>query len=154
MDNFGSIFSDKMGMGDKSSDIRSEYKREGSRTDTIHSRFGGSSISDLFTLFNRQKKMATIKIGWVLYNLLGWPPAILSFLSALFSTTKFGDIILGEIARPYKDIILIVGIIFLLTKVAHGIEKWISHRIDNKRKAFELKKEVETYLNRNNSQSK
>lgn len=113
-----------------------------------HSRL---NYNNLFTVFKIQEKMATIKMGWILYNLLGWPPAIASLLSVTLSWIGVGDIVLGEIARPYKDIILIVGIIFLLTKVAIGIEVWVERRISNKRRAFELKKEMESYIN---SQSK
>jgi hypothetical protein len=151
MDNFGSIFSDKVNMGNQSSNIRHEHKREDSSNGTVYSRRSSSFLHYLFTLLKQAKEeMTTIKVGWILFNLLGWPTAILTLASALF-----GDIVLGEIAEPYKSIVIILGLVFLIVKILIAYEAWQEKHISNKEREFDLlQKKLNNHIQHTHSQSK
>ncbi len=136
MDNFGSIFSDKVNMGNQSLNVRDEHKRENNSNHAVYSRRNSSTLNYLFTLFKQAKEqMATVKIGWILFNILGWPTAILTFLSAIF-----GDIVLGDITEPYRSIIIVLGIVFIIVKILIAYEGWREKHIANEEREFELQR--------------
>ncbi len=136
MDNFGSIFSDKVNMGNQSLNVRDEHKRENNSNHAVYSRRNISILNYLFTLFKQAKEqMATVKIGWILFNILGWPTAILTFLSAIF-----GDIVLGDITEPYRSIIIVLGIVFIIVKILIAYEGWREKHIANEEREFELQR--------------
>jgi len=136
MDNFGNIFSDTFDMGSKSSDVRAKYQRNQNSDNAVHSGRSSNIDYNLYTLFKQAKeKMATVKIGWILFNILGWPTAIFTFLSALF-----GDIVLGDIGEPARSIVIILGIVFIVVKILISYEHWREKHIANQEKEFELQR--------------
>lgn len=145
MDSFGNIFSDTLDMGNKSSHIRTEHKRDKSSSNIISDRRSSDFLNNLYALFKQYKEqMATVKIGWFLFNLLGWPTAILTFLSAIF-----GDIVLGDISEPYKSIVIVLGIFFLIVKILISYEHWREKHINNSEREWELWKKKNTPIKQN-----
>lgn len=142
---FGNIFSDTVDMGDKSSHIRTEYKRSQSGGNVIQGGRNSSIPNNLYALFKQAKKeMATVKIGWFLFNFLGWPTAIITFLSAIF-----GDVVLGDIGEPYKSIVIVLGIFFLIVKILISYEHWREKHINNSEREWELWKKKNTPIKQN-----
>lgn len=153
MDNFGSIFSDTVGMGDKSSNRRDNHKSENrSFSDVYGRRDSGSDNNDyaihapsLNTLYkNLVQKMATVKIGWLLFNLLGYPAAFIAIFASFF-----GDTFIETVPEPYKTIVILLGVIFLIIKIGIlGEHLWERH-LNNLRKSEELKRFMQS-KNHNN----
>lgn len=130
MDNFGTIFSDKVGMGTESTNIRGRRELESSNGNPILYKRSSNFLYNLSTLY---KKMAGFKITWLLFNLLGWPTAIITLFSAIF-----GDVVLQQIEEPYKSIIIIFGIFFLLMKILIAYENWQEKHLMNRERKMKL----------------
>lgn len=73
-----------------------------------------------------KRKMAEGKLAWSLFNILGGSATLL---------TVFGD--LGE---PYKTIVSILAIIFMVITILRSYEKWQEMRISNKERIYDLKR--------------
>jgi len=144
MDQYGTVFRDKVDMGNQGSNNGSVNKRkEHNGNNVSDKRF--NSFSEYLYAFNKSE-MATAKVVWWLFNLLGWPSAILTLSSAIF-----GDIMLGEISEPYKSVVLVLGIIFLVVKILIAIEHYREKRILNREREFELFMKKDSYEIKHNS---
>src|SRR5262245_1070748 len=117
MDNFGSIFSNTTNMGNEGRNIRYQWERKKSDGSSVSDKFSSSFIYHIYP-FNTWK-MATAKVVWYLFNLLGWPSAIYLLYASCIGFFKgiLGDIKFVEIGEPFKTVVLILGLIFLVVKI-------------------------------------
>jgi len=75
--------------------------------------------------------MAEAKLGWILFQLFGWPITVISFI---------GNIPPLSINEPYQTIISIFAIVFMVINVLRAREKWRKEKMENDDKSEERRK--------------
>lgn len=73
--------------------------------------------------------MAEAKLGWILFQLLGWPIAI---------TALFANIPPLTVEEPYKWIMATFGVLFMVVNFLRAREKWRREKMDNDDREFDL----------------
>jgi len=91
----------------------------------------------LFTVC--KKDMAEAKIGWILFQLLGWPVTIFSFLA---------DVPGINIGEPYRTIMALFGIVFMCMNVLRAREKWRKEKMENDDKQKEINRKWDEFSHR------
>ena len=138
MENSGNIFSNTSDMGNERNDTgveRMGKKGDGGDVYNNRSNYFFYNLSPLY-----DSNMATIKIGWALFNLLGWP----SFMLVVFAwicrllqiPTDF------QLPERYTDTVAILGIVFIVVKILTAIENWWGKRIANRDRLFMLNEKI------------
>lgn len=138
MENFGRILSNTSDMGNERNDTGSERMGKNSDGGNVSGNRNNDFFYNLSPLYN--SNMATIKIGWALFNLLGWPSFILVFVSSVFSMLDIPTDI--QFPPAYKDTVAVLGIIFAIVKILTALENWWEKRIANRERLFLLNEKI------------
>lgn len=70
--------------------------------------------------------MAESKIGWMIASFFGWTSVILT--------------IFGEFTEPYKSIVSILAILFMVLTIMRSYEKYRELKISNDERKYNIKK--------------
>jgi len=88
---------------------------------------------------DNQKKMATVKIGWIFFQLLGWPITFLS-LSEKFALWIDVPAAAFHLQEPYQSVISVLAIIFLITMILRNFEIWRKAHISNNHEIHKMRR--------------
>jgi len=94
---------------------------------------------------DNQKKMATVKIGWIFFQLFGWPITFLS-LSDKFSVWLNFPAASFHLKEPYQSVISWLAIIFLITMILRNFEFWREKHMANNHRAHQMKRKYRNEL--------
>ncbi len=110
------------------------------------SHFGNNILPTL-----KKNKMATAKVTWFLFHLLGVPCFLLSALPPKWFSLL--DINVADIPQPYKTMLWILAVLYMITVIARSLEKWHhmhlrnrEHRTEIKKKELSIKKGIHEVL--------
>lgn len=116
------------------SDVGVKSKREIDNGGDVHSVVYHNFNNNILPL---PKKMAQIKLAWILFHALGAPCLLLSMMPDKY--LKLIDINIGEIEQPYKTGLWILASIYMVTLIARSFEKWHRSHLLNKEHRLRLK---------------
>ena len=138
MENSGRILSNTSDMGNERNDTGGNRMGKNSNGGNVRSNRYDGFFYNLSPLCN--SNMATIKIGWTLFNLLGWPSFIIVAFSWVCRTLQIPTDF--QLPERYTDAVAILGIVFIFIKILTAIEIWWEKRIANKERTFMLNEKI------------
>lgn len=80
-----------------------------------------------------------MKIGWIFFQLFGWP---ITFLSLSDKLAYWLNIPAAEfhIKEPYQSVISVLAIIFLITMILRNFEIWRKAHISNNHEIHKMRR--------------
>ena len=122
----GMVYGDTPFMAN-SSDMELGYNKQPiGKENSFYRWLRGYSISNVFT--PNSKKMAQAKVMWLLFHLLGGS----SFLLSIMPPKWLADINIGQIDQPYRTILWVLAVIYMVTVIARSLEKWHHSHLVNR----------------------
>lgn len=144
MENNGIVFSVKAGMGSISHYTGSEREREKGNAGSIYNELYSNIMYCFYSVVKSDilQSMATIKVGWLLFYILGVPTAFVAW---------FGDALFQpHMEEPFRTIFSIFGTIFIGITCLRAIEKY---QLEKERRRKEKLQNDETEFNFNNKRN-
>lgn len=134
----GGIFRDKTNSINTRNNNRRRASSEQPHSDSnsVFGIHGDNFISNI----QKTGEMATVKLGWIILNFIGFPVFIYAWINTIWTGDEFKQWVLFAF-----------GLVFMGIKIWHSFENARSKRIDNEERSYVLKKKHEKDVQHKNN---